>query len=269
MLYIFISLIILLLFLYINKNIHYHEHYNKIPYILFKTGPYDIPTDELKKKFDYNKKKLKVNKVFYYNDEECYDFIQSMGINIINAYNSLIPTAYKADLWRYCILYKYGGIYGDMSQKFYKTYDVNKNNVDMVLVRDINENAIQVSFIASKPNNNFLKYLIINITTDILNKKKGINCLDITGPYAFGRNFKKFFNLKTIPEGIVNLKGLDNNIYKIKIDLRQYKGFIFKNIKDKKIVASTKNLKHDKDLIIVNKVPHYGELYRKNKIFRN
>jgi hypothetical protein len=30
------------------------------------------------------------------------------------AYDRLIPTAFKADLWRYCVLYKYGGVYLDI-----------------------------------------------------------------------------------------------------------------------------------------------------------
>ena len=266
MLYIFISLIILLLFLYINKNIHYHEYYNKIPYILYKTGPYDIPTNELKKIFDYNKKKLKVNKVFYYNDEECYDFIQSMGINIINAYDSLIPTAYKADLWRYCILYKYGGIYGDMSQKFYKTYDVNKNNVDMVLVRDINENAIQISFIATKPNNNFLKYLIDNISDNILKKKKGICPLDITGPTAFGKYFCKYFKINSINLGTNNYTGLNNDTYKINIPFYMFNKDYIVDINKNHIIKNKMN-DHNK-IIYKNNKNKYHYQWMNNIIFK-
>ena len=33
---------------------------------------------------------------------------------VLKAYNSIIPGGFKADLWRYCILYKYGGIYVDL-----------------------------------------------------------------------------------------------------------------------------------------------------------
>ena len=34
--------------------------------------------------------------------------------HVVKAYDSLIPGAYKADLWRYCVLYKMGGIYLDI-----------------------------------------------------------------------------------------------------------------------------------------------------------
>ncbi len=267
--YIILILLLTIILYFVNKNILYVENYNKIPNMLFKTGPYDIPTNDLENIFNYNKKRLKVNKIFYYNDKECQDFMNNMGSKVIKAYNSLIPTAYKADLWRYCILYKYGGIYGDMTQKFYRNYDVNKSDVDMVLVRDINDEAIQISFMATKPYNPFFKYIIISITNDILNKKKGRNCLDISGPYAFCRYFKSYYNIKKIPEGIFILKGKDGKNYKIRIDLRQTKGFVFREIKTRKIFASTKTIKHNKDLEVVTKLPKYNILYDTNKVYKN
>ena len=38
---------------------------------------------------------------------------QHFNADVLDAYYSLIPGAFKADLWRYCILYKNGGIYAD------------------------------------------------------------------------------------------------------------------------------------------------------------
>ena len=50
-----------------------------------------------------------------YDDKECRDFIKNnFDKSVLNAYDNLIPGAYKADLWRYCILYKKGGIYLDI-----------------------------------------------------------------------------------------------------------------------------------------------------------
>ena len=43
---------------------------------------------------------------YLYDDEDCYDFIKTnFGPDVLNAYETLIPGAYKADLWRYCVLY--------------------------------------------------------------------------------------------------------------------------------------------------------------------
>ena len=89
----------------------------------------------------------------------------------------------------------------------------------MVLYKNQDE-AIQISFMATIPKNNFYNYVIVNITNDILEKKKGKNSLDITGPFAFCRYFKSYFKLKKIPDGTNNLLGLDGKYYKVRIDMR-------------------------------------------------
>jgi len=51
---------------------------------------------------------------YLFHDAECRDFIaQEYPPDVLMAYDRLIPTAFKADLWRYCVLYKYGGVYLD------------------------------------------------------------------------------------------------------------------------------------------------------------
>ena len=50
-----------------------------------------------------------------FDDEDCRQFIQSnFDASVLAAFDKLIPGAYKADLWRCCILYKNGGIYIDI-----------------------------------------------------------------------------------------------------------------------------------------------------------
>ena len=46
----------------------------------------------------------------YFNDLMCSEFIKHyFDREVLNAYEKLIPEAYKADLWRYCIMYIKGG----------------------------------------------------------------------------------------------------------------------------------------------------------------
>ena len=50
-----------------------------------------------------------------YDDADCRAFIKNnYDADVLNAYDSLVPGAYKSDLWRYCMLYKKGGIYLDI-----------------------------------------------------------------------------------------------------------------------------------------------------------
>ena len=61
-----------------------------------------------------------VDCVYYlYNDADCRAFIQSaFPPDVVAAYDRLIPTAFKADLWRYCVLYKFGGVYLDIKYRW-------------------------------------------------------------------------------------------------------------------------------------------------------
>ena len=55
---------------------------------------------------------------FLFDDDDCRNFIiKHFDNNVIEAFDSLIPGAYKADLWRYCVLYINGGIYLDIKYK--------------------------------------------------------------------------------------------------------------------------------------------------------
>jgi mannosyltransferase OCH1-like enzyme len=54
----------------------------------------------------------------FYTDEMCDEFmktemVEEFGEEIYEAYNRVPISVMKADLWRYCIIYKYGGIYAD------------------------------------------------------------------------------------------------------------------------------------------------------------
>jgi mannosyltransferase OCH1-like enzyme len=39
--------------------------------------------------------------------------MKSMGDRYLNVYDALLPPAFKADVWRYSVVYHYGGCYTD------------------------------------------------------------------------------------------------------------------------------------------------------------
>jgi mannosyltransferase OCH1-like enzyme len=58
-----------------------------------------------------------------YDNDDCRKFIEAnFDKDVLYAFDSLIPGAYKADLWRYCIIYKYGGIYLDICRGYSETF---------------------------------------------------------------------------------------------------------------------------------------------------
>lgn len=268
-------LIICFFFLYSKeKFINYTN--NKIPLILFKTGPFDILPNNILEIINSNCRLLNCN-YEYYNDDNCRLFIKhNYNNNILKAYDSLIPTAYKADLFRYCILYKYGGIYGDLTQTNLKKIDFNKNNIDMLLVKDrnvcFNYNNIQISFMATKPKNNFYKFVIDNITQNILEKKKGVCSLDITGPRAFGRLFCNFFKVKNIKFGFNIYLGLDNEKYRINIPFYMLNDDYICDIYNNKKIIKNKIINHNQLIYktnnSVNNKNKYKYQWNNNILFR-
>lgn len=50
----------------------------------------------------------------FFDNDDILNFIQSEFPDFLSAYNKIKYGASKADLWRYLVLYKYGGIYADL-----------------------------------------------------------------------------------------------------------------------------------------------------------
>jgi hypothetical protein len=68
---------------------------------------------------------LRVNRVgidcihYLFNDNSCREFLAiTFPPDVVYAYDKLIPSAFRADLWRYCILYMFGGVYMDIKYKW-------------------------------------------------------------------------------------------------------------------------------------------------------
>jgi mannosyltransferase OCH1-like enzyme/uncharacterized protein YciU (UPF0263 family) len=130
---------------------------------------------------------------YLYDDDDCRKFIKdNFNEEILWTYDNLLAGAYKADLWRYCILYKTGGIYIDIKYKcinnFKFIYLTDKDYY--VLDRTIGwyneQKGLYNGFIVtSKENPLFLK-LINNIVYNVKNNFYGLNSLHPTGPLLFG-----------------------------------------------------------------------------------
>jgi hypothetical protein len=112
---------------------------------------------------------------------------------VYNAYNNLIPIEYKNDLWKYCILYKYGGIYIDA--KFNCNYKllnfINNNFFTTEFDYYNNKLLIYSGFIISKANNPIFLTAINMIINNIKNNYYGISDNYPTGSGLLGSIFSK------------------------------------------------------------------------------
>jgi mannosyltransferase OCH1-like enzyme len=122
---------------------------------------------------------------YLYDEEQCREFIKEhFSEDILKAYDSIVPAAIKIDLWRYCVLYKYGGIYLDV-----KYFCVNGFNFNYLLdkeyfCKDIKDSGsgIYNAIIICKPNNEIMKKCIDEVVKNVNNKFYGNNGLEPSGP---------------------------------------------------------------------------------------
>ena len=124
---------------------------------------------------------------YLYDDNDCREFIKNhFKPDVLNAYDSLIPGAYKADLWRYCILFINGGIYLDIKYTPLNGFRFINLTESEHLVADINNVGIYNALMVCLPGNEILYKAIRQIVENVNNKYYGNTPLAPTGPEMLG-----------------------------------------------------------------------------------
>jgi mannosyltransferase OCH1-like enzyme len=94
---------------------------------------------------------------FLFDENDSREFIKNnFNSEVLNAYNKLLPCAYKADLWRYCVLYINGGIYLDIKYGCTNGFKLIELTDKEYFVRYISEKNIYNALIVSLPKNEIL-----------------------------------------------------------------------------------------------------------------
>jgi len=192
---------------------------------------------------------------YLYDDIECRQFIlDNFNQDVVDAFDLLVPGAYKADLWRYCILYKKGGIYMDIKLKpVIKLKSLlEKNNFYYVsdtpsLLNCNNYKGIYNALLISYPNNIIFKLCIDEIVKNCNALYYGNSTLDITGPCLLGNIVYKYYDYNYDNIIKLYLKN-DNAIYD----------------KNQKIMDVYKEYRNEQKKF---GTPHYSELWYNKKIY--
>lgn len=260
------------------KN-HKFEYNEKIPKVVYRTG-----NDELKDLpdviTDIYERQMIINEeytMFYFTQKDRLDFFASLGDDrIYNAYKKLIPEAYKADFFRYVIVYYYGGIYMDYSMDAYIPYDDIVKDYDLLTVKDISYYGLFNAFLAGKKENKILKKAIEICLDNIENEKYNKETLDVTSCMVLGNAYKTVCKKKEIHFG----EDAENNLF---IFYNSHNQFIIEveNIEDitgKKIIRN----RHKNHYELLYKMPketihgqvsvpkyHYHNLWFQRKVYKN
>jgi mannosyltransferase OCH1-like enzyme len=129
-----------------------------------------------------------------FDDHDCREFIRTnFDARTLLAYDRLIPGAYKADLWRLCVLYKLGGIYFDLKFKLTgKLSDLVEGLEGPLYVKEIYQpvegiTAIYQAVLIAPVGDPILAAGIAKIVENVEKGYYGVNDLDPTGPILIGR----------------------------------------------------------------------------------
>ena len=174
---------------------------------------------------------------FLYDDNDCREFIKLyFRHDVLEAYDKLIPGAYKADLWRYCVLFIKGGIYLDIKYTPLNGFKFINLTESEHLVYDIDGVNIYNALMVCLPGNQLLINAINRIVENVENKFYGNSFLEPTGPKLLSKLITED-NKSIVDLNHTELNG-DNN-YRIiyfngKPILKSYNGHINEREKNSK-----------------------------------
>jgi len=201
-----------------------------------------------------------------FDDNDCRDFIQNnFPKDILIAFDTLKPGAYKADLWRLCILYINGGIYADIKLNCINNFKFIALTEKEHLVLDRpgiywkeGEIGIYNALLVAKPKNILFLRCINKISENVKNKNYDFHCLYPTGPGLIGEEYIKMLREN---ESTMNIQTelnlcMDGNI------IKNNHAIIFNN------VIILKNYKEYRDeQKIFAKTKSYVEIYKLKQIY--
>jgi mannosyltransferase OCH1-like enzyme len=219
-----------------------------IPLNIFMTwNSKEMPTN-MKKSVEMVKSKNSEFNFYIYDDEDCRNFLKKYFINdVVDAFDGLIPGAYKADLWRYCVLFYYGGIYQDIKfQPFEKFKYIELTDKEyFVKDREVGGSGIYNALLICKAGNKILYDCIKQIISNVKNKFYGKSSLEPTGPLLM----KRFLSHEELKDALI-FKKINTNDYILKNNKKILKGY--NNYRSEQLKSSK---------------PHYSYLYKIKNIY--
>lgn len=136
---------------------------------------------------------------FLFDDDDCLAFIQDhFDPDVADAFVRLIPGAFKADLWRYCVLYIHGGIYLDIKFNVVDAFRLDTLLDKEHFVKDKpfrQRKGVYNALMVCQPGNPVLHACIEEIVKHVRTQFYGENMLEITGPLLVS----KFIQVDTDP----------------------------------------------------------------------
>jgi hypothetical protein len=118
-----------------------------------------------------------------YTAETAREFIRDhFDTVVLHAFDSLVPFSFKADLFRYCVMYIHGGIYLDMKFESVNGFRFTEVLEKEQYVLDVDGNSIYNALLICKPRSKVMFKCIFQIVKHVKDKDYTDCDLSITGP---------------------------------------------------------------------------------------
>jgi len=229
---------------------------NGIPFILHefwhsRRMPYHM-SEVVKKHIEMNPE----FEVYIYSEAEAVSFLKEhFGRDVLDAYYSFKPSAFRSDLFRYCVLYVKGGIYLDTKIDFsvplkdliYDSKPLLVGTVD----KWCNGKGVANGFMIAPPKSDLMANLIEEIVNASEARLYNVNELDVTGPCMIGRIIDDMgeSNLREKARCLCSEEGID---------------FVI-TCEGEKVARSYSQYRDEQKAM--QKEPRYVELYKKHDIY--
>lgn len=170
------------------------EHIPKIVYQTSKFSEHNLP-EELKQIMRKNKEMNPEYEWRYFDNAQCLFFIKEHFPEYLEAYNTVKPGAFKADIWRLMVLLQNGGIYSDIPHSFQIPFRKFLKPTDSMLIVLEPGDRIHNAFFAASKNNPTIRVMLDDVMLKVKKKHYGSDSQDITGPGALLRTMKRIHNV--------------------------------------------------------------------------
>ena len=180
-------------------NIHTNPHIPKKIFQTHKSIQYVHSKPHLLNAMNSWKKSVPEFEYHFFNDQECNEFMKThFSGPIYDAYNKVPLSVMKADLWRYCVIYHYGGIYADIDTVCnIHPKHLLKGNSQLICVPENETHMCQWLF-AAPPKSPILKQ-VIDLSVDrilSMDNIKGEHIIhELTGPGVFTHGIEQYLQL--------------------------------------------------------------------------
>ena len=245
----------------------------KIPKIIFQTMETTLVTVNIRSCIEQVRAVNPGYKYYYFTSYDCRVFIQKYYPEVLDAYDLLLPGAYKADLWRYCVLHKYGGFYMDSRMYPYASFDsVITRDTEFMSCIDGTPNMLYQAILGAIPQSVYMKGAVDECLDNIKRRLNRIGDLAITGPRVMGRALNKALKLP-VGQDFLNLD--DKRVVLLRWNSTKIPKYlmnqdeIFACHKYTKLL-SEKEIQDETSLwLLLTGKEHYSVSYRNNRIYKD